>query len=301
MSTEDLASSSDSGRGRRLGLGAVTLALSGLLLSTMGGNGSVAAPAAVPQKLAAIVSKSAMQEAVVPSLCGHPAGRLIGGSLPGVAQGMGGVWLDRVVVGRVGNRNLVAASISCNQGGIGWPGNLVVYSSPDKIVGTFPLSDFTSGGRQQVSKLRISKGKIRLRILAIAAPDDNDLWGSRSALAKFSWSKRRHAVVRSSLKVYDERRAATRLVAALRRGDVRTARKYATAEVVGHFMDSPHRRGLKLGKCVGVDSKEWFRVWSSAPSRQCLVTYDVGAATVLMEHKTWKTFKAVDVRGVAGA
>lgn len=260
------------------------------------------AAGAAPAAAKAGLSKASMRQAVVPSLCGHPAGRLVDGSLPGIAANMGGVWLDTVTIGRVGGRRLAVASISCNQGGIGWPGNIVVYSSPDQIVGSFPLSEFTSGGRQGVSRVRITKGKITVRIRAIAAPDDNDLWGTRSGLATFSWSKRQRKVVLSKLTVYTEKRAAARLLAAVQNGDARTARKYATPTVVSELMTHPHRPRFELGNCVGVDSPEWSD-WAAhrLGVRQCLVHYDVGVLALVMDHRTWNTWQATAAPGIAGA
>jgi hypothetical protein len=287
---------------RRLRARFGALATVGVVLSALvSGSIAPAANAALHSALTADVSKSAMRRAVVPSLCGHPAGRLTDGKLPGIPVGMGGVWLDSVAIGRVGGRRLAVASISCNQGGIGWPGNLVMYSSPDKVVGSFPLSGFTRGGRQTVSRVWISKGKIKARIQAIAAADDNDLWGTRSALASFAWNKSQHRVVLSRLKVYDERKAAARLVAAVRKGDARTARRYATSGVVAQLMSSPWRTKYQLGKCIGVDSPEWFPGPGDQGIRQCHVGYKVGALALRMGQRSWNTYQAVGIYGIAGA
>lgn len=290
-----------SDRAARFGRGALASAV--IIVGALIAGGPEPTATAASTAAAAGLSKASMLQAVVPSLCGHPAGRLVDGSLPDIPAGMGGLWLDTVKIGRVGGRRLAVASINCNQGGIGWPGNLVMYSSPDRIVGTFPLSDFTRGGRQSVSKVWISKGKVRARIHAIAAPDDNDLWGTRSALATFGWSQRQRNVVLSKLTVYTEQSAATRLVAALRAGDVRTAGKYATSAVVSDLMSHPHRGKFKLGNCVGADSPEWsrFAAVSGLGDRQCMVHYQVGTIALVMGNRTWNTWEATAAPGIAGA
>src|ERR1044072_985372 len=99
-----------------------------------------------------------LDNAVVPSLCEHPAGRLVNGALPGIPENMGSVTLqpETVITGRIrgGAGQERAAVVGCNQGGVGWPENVLLYddAADPALLATIELYDVTRGGRESVRR-----------------------------------------------------------------------------------------------------------------------------------------------------
>ncbi|MFM7223913.1 MAG: hypothetical protein ACKO1Y_00520, partial [Actinomycetota bacterium] len=109
--------------------------------------------------------------APVPSLCGHPAGRLVGGSLPGVPDNFGGVWIDpsRALLADFdgnGNREIVV-EVSCNQGGVGWPPTIILYDAALAVRDRFGITRLrnllpeVSDFRGLYSEFELAQGRIR--------------------------------------------------------------------------------------------------------------------------------------------
>lgn len=92
----------------------------------------------------------ALANAEIPSLCGHPAGRLVDGQLPSELTAPGAVGLGAAFAeGDVDGDGVseIAASFYCNAGGVGWPEQVVVFRSDRSAIGVYdlaetPLSDF---------------------------------------------------------------------------------------------------------------------------------------------------------------
>lgn len=78
-----------------------------------------ASPTSSPTRVAVpALDVAALRRAPVPSLCGHPAGRLVDGHLPGTPRGEGGVELSDTSFGDLDGDGVVegAALVSCSQG-----------------------------------------------------------------------------------------------------------------------------------------------------------------------------------------
>ncbi|MEO6469247.1 MAG: hypothetical protein ABIP21_09105 [Acidimicrobiia bacterium] len=93
------------------------------------------------------VAISQLVSAPVPSLCEHPAGQLVDGSLPGIPEIDGSVSIEMVDpppmitdLNDDGTDELVAVA-NCNRGGVGWPNSLLVYGSGLTFLDEFKLAD----------------------------------------------------------------------------------------------------------------------------------------------------------------
>ncbi|WP_460782516.1 hypothetical protein [Microbacterium tumbae] len=115
----------------------------------------------------------------VPSLCGHPAGKLVDGVLPGIAEFAGAAGLhgalledlhegaetsDFAVVGAdVDGLPFLAAVMSCDQGGVAWPNVVVVYDAELRPVAEFHPDELTGGDREQVAGLSATDAGFQAR------------------------------------------------------------------------------------------------------------------------------------------
>lgn len=126
-------------------------------------------PFAAPEAQPAVTMDQLLM-ADVPSLCGHEAGSLVDGVLPGLDRSEGIVELKAHVAmvdgtGRdpltlvalnpdphVGELAAVAA-VTCDQGGVEWPDQLVGYDADLHILGTVDAAGETGGQRDLVWNL----------------------------------------------------------------------------------------------------------------------------------------------------
>ena len=118
-----------------------------------------------------------LYSAPVPSMCGHPTGTLVDGSLPDLSSEQGFVTLSAkanpdgatgtVAVGNVtgGSADEIAAVFDCSVGGVTWPENIVLYSPDLHILGSIDLGKVTPGLYREhydVERLRIYGGDLLL-------------------------------------------------------------------------------------------------------------------------------------------
>ncbi len=252
-------------------------ALVGALVLLWGG---VAAEAATP-----------LDGAAVPSMCGHPAGRLIDGSLPGVPENFGGVAIKKgtirtgVLKGRPGKVRAVVGW--CSQGGVSWPEWLLVYTatSPPKRLAAVNIYNVTRGGRESIGGLRFTGGRLVVDVVAIGQKDDAACCGTADARLTFTWNGRLR--LRSKV-VFSERAAAQKIVDAVNSGDRPAALRYGRSEVITQLFRYRGTSRASLGTCSGSLSSEWW--WDSSQdkhftnaSRVCLVSFRrrVGSTTEL--------------------
>jgi hypothetical protein len=116
--------------------------------------------------------------APVPSVCGHPAGSLEEGSLPGLPENEGFVTLraktdsdnvgDAVAIGDLTGDGVdeTVAVVECSRGGVSWPENIVLYSSTWQILGAIDLGDVFPDEHADVERLRIVDGEVLLTWIA---------------------------------------------------------------------------------------------------------------------------------------
>lgn len=112
--------------------------------------------------------------APVPSLCGHPAGRLVNGTLPGIGPTMGFVslmWTGGEERGAIAVGNLdgkpgdeIAAVVGCSQGGIGHPSSVQIYGPGPALLGSVNLNDIVPVVGQAILRdIAYSDGSILIR------------------------------------------------------------------------------------------------------------------------------------------
>lgn len=115
----------------------------------------------------------------VPSLCGHPAGTLVDGALPGIAEFAGTAGLqstlledirsgattsDFAVVGTdVDDAPFLAAVMYCDQGGVAWPNTVVVYDADLQPVAEFHPEELTGGDREQFAGITATDAGFQAR------------------------------------------------------------------------------------------------------------------------------------------
>jgi hypothetical protein len=107
-----------------------------------------------------VVDIAALRGAEVPSLCGHPAGRLVDGRLPGIPVTRGFVSLDLTGDLRGRDRLPVTADFDddgvpealvvadCSQGGVGWPNSLLLYGPGPRFLDEFNVDQIVDRGLQ---------------------------------------------------------------------------------------------------------------------------------------------------------
>lgn len=119
-----------------------------------------------------VVTTKDLYQAPVPSLCEHPAGKLVDGSLPGIptdrgyvdllakSQGASGVLAFGDLTGD-GAIDAVAV-FDCSQGGVNWPHQIVLYAPGPKILGSIDLGKVTPAEHAQVDRLTTKDGDVLL-------------------------------------------------------------------------------------------------------------------------------------------
>jgi pimeloyl-ACP methyl ester carboxylesterase len=95
----------------------------------------------------AISPASALARVEVPSLCQHPAGVAVDGTIPSNDPlGTGGYWgmnLDGAVAGQLDDDPPLeyAVTVDCSAGGVSWPSYVLLYDDDVSLVGHFNLGD----------------------------------------------------------------------------------------------------------------------------------------------------------------
>lgn len=268
-------------------------ALAGLVLGL-----AVSAPAS---------AATALDSAPVPSLCDHPAGKLVNGELPGIPENQGGVSLGAIAKGTIHASGDMAAVVSCNRGGVGWPDNVVVYDRTRKIIGTVELRKVTRGGRETVDRIRISGRTVFVDVVNIAQKGDAQCCGSASALLKLRWNAGRKRVVVASQTRYTERRTVTNLLSAVRAGRRSAAAKLATPDVVDELWQLRAQDvRLKFSGCYGQLDDQWWITDDADWVRACTfgVTFPgrdgEQAWTLHVDRSGRHGFKVTGIQAVAG-
>lgn len=111
------------------------------------------------------VTPTQLYSAPVPSLCHHPAGRLVNGALPGIPESQGFVAL-RATLDKAhpdissGDLNGdgkpdAAATFDCSGGGVSWPESVVLYDDQLRIIGSVNLGQYSSAEHASVDTLTV--------------------------------------------------------------------------------------------------------------------------------------------------
>lgn len=118
-----------------------------------------------------------MAGAPVPEMCGHNAGDLVLGHLPGQAPNTGDVYLSDTAFGDLTGDGVAdaVADIECNAGGVGWPSTIAAYTRAADgsalLLGTISAADTAIVGpqgseRPGVLSVAIEDGSIVADVLA---------------------------------------------------------------------------------------------------------------------------------------
>ena len=110
-----------------------------------------------------VIALDDLRSAPVPALCTHPAGKLVGGKLPGVPAHDGYVEIAvhkgdyteaPVRVDLTGDGvEEIAAVIDCSAGGVAWPQVLVVYRTGLELLGHVDLGDVSRAEHSTITGL----------------------------------------------------------------------------------------------------------------------------------------------------
>lgn len=204
------------------------------------------------------LDEAALLRAPVPSLCGHPAGTLVDGSLPGIAERDGHVSIsrpdaeipaDRVVFGDVDGDGTVEAAVvvSCSRGGVPWPEIVVVYGPGPTYLGHVDLGD-QGRDRPHVASLRMVDGRVEAQIVGFVGPGDGACCGRVDAVAQIVLTDGEAEL--ASIRYFDERDTVAELIKALDAGDRAEVRRLNAVESIADFLfDSYAGTGLELDGC----------------------------------------------------
>lgn len=144
------------------------------------------APQAEP---AASLTTEAMLTAPVPSLCGQPAGKLVNGTLPGIAPAhvtiaqFDGAWKKNSFhTFTSGGKTYGALVIQCNNGGVPWAQRVVVYDAKVKVVGALAFDALLGDGRQVVAGARVVERGVQYKVDGTLAEGDAACCGTIKSL-----------------------------------------------------------------------------------------------------------------------
>ncbi|MGQ0843145.1 MAG: esterase/lipase family protein [Sporichthyaceae bacterium] len=188
----------------------------------------------------------------VPSMCGHPAGTLVDGRLPGIAPGAGEVVLgstlnperakDFTVFGDLTSDGVpdTVVVMKCSDAGGAGPDSVLVYDSQATLLGGIGLDRVTKRRDNSVYQVKIAKQKAQIDWLTSREGDDPNA-PTVDARAVFSYDVQKAALVPGKLVSYTEVGPASKLFEAVRTGTGgATALSIAPQEIVD-AMQATHR------------------------------------------------------------
>lgn len=258
----------------------------------------------------------------VPSLCEHPAGRLVDGSLPGIPEHDGIVQLgvrvrptrqeDLVAFGDLTGDGVsdAAAVIVCHRGGVAWGDSVQLYKSDLSRLGGVTLTDISrEQGRDAVYEIAIRDARVAVKWTANRNSDSGCCptldWSARLGLAG-------RELLISDVRSYDETLAAQRILDAVRRGDRSRALDLADTEAVQALFSTHDDAALRGFACHGntvvdtwpADATSYWQDWPPPAdeddpraygTRYCLVDLEgVDVPAILgMEHVGYRRWRAV--------
>lgn len=264
------------------------------VLACLPGTASAAPSRSGETQAATLTSTYQLLNAPVPSVCGHPAGTLVQGKLPGIPTGQGVVKLRfgtaRLIPVASGGTGAVAA-IECNQGGVPWANHVVVWDRNKKVIGHFDLKRMSTYSRAYITRFAMSKGTIYGYMTGIGAADEAACCYTRTARVALGWSSASRRYIVRSRHIYYETTYARLLVDAVNKGDRTRALRYGTATAVKQLWNFRGvGGGMKLMRCGDTYSSPRYG------GRMCTVTaktpmywfYDVEMVHPTSTTMSWK-------------
>jgi hypothetical protein len=261
-----------------------------------------------------------LESLAVPSVCGFPAGTLVGGRLPGIPQGQGEVALASTLFpDRFANYTSfgdltgdgvadTVAVLKCST--INGPGADVVaaYDSGARMLGSINLADVTQRPINEIYTVSVSGGQAIMRWRTTEEPGDTETVVDAEASFTFDPAQGLRAGV---LRSYNVTGPVARLLTAVRAGKSgKTARAIAPIEIIQAMITANQTAPFGEVTCFGPSTSDpWpeaaledYGDWPPQDGlahgdRYCLLALPSGDFALLgMEHVRFNTWRAVEFR-----
>jgi len=256
----------------------------------------------------------------VPSVCGFPAGTLVGGRLPGIPPGQGEVALastlypdrfsDYTSFGDLTGDGVAdtVAVLKCST--VNGPGADVVaaYDSGARLLGSINLADVTGRPINEIYTVTVSGGQAIMRWRTTEEPEDTETVVDAEASFTFDPAQGLRAGV---LRSYNVTGPVGKLLTAVRAGKSgKTARSYAPIEILRAMIAAHQQTPFGEVTCYGPTATDtWpepalddYQNWPPEDGyahgdRFCLIALPTGDFALLgMEHLRFNTWRAVEFR-----
>lgn len=224
-----------------------------------------ATPSATPSRKPMLTANE-MLNAPVPSLCDHPAGRLVKGKHPGIKSGSGVVEID-FGVGDWKTKRFAswrdskgepraAVVINCNAGGVSWSSRLVMYGPGPTVLGAIDVREVTNGSRERITRIVPRGNGVRGYVTGILAWEECEACADGDAIADFTWTGSR---IRGKLvSEANHKVISTQALNAAVRGDQAGIKRYfaTSARAEAGAMKDSQPTAWKITQC-NLESEGW--------------------------------------------
>ncbi len=199
--------------------------------------------------------------AEVPSLCGHPAGRLVEGALPQDASRLGDTYVRRYPAGQIMwatpqrpllQTDVIAAvlAVGCNKGGVSWPDTILAYNQSAELIGHITLDSVTGGSREALNSLSVENERVSAS-WTTEAKGDHACCGT--ILASSTFTVDGPNLTAGDIDIKNEEQSMLALLAAVNDGDEATAIRHINDEKTYSLLLKQVSYGpLELSRCYGL-------------------------------------------------
>ena len=212
---------------------------------------------------------SELEALPVPAMCGFPAGNLVGGTLPGLAEGQGYVTLASKVHPERSRALTVVRDIT----GDGVPDTVVVlqcanaegrgsdtvaaYDNGGRMLGSVTLSDITHQVRNDVYEVLVRGGTVTMR-WATTRDTDDPCCPTVDAGTNFRYDPLQDLIIPGQkINTFNETIQARQLLEAVKAGNRARALRFASPEVVDVMTDADtNYGGLGAASCYGSNYRD---------------------------------------------
>jgi hypothetical protein len=216
------------------------------------------------------MTRNDMYSAPVPRLCGHHAGRLVDGKLPGIRRRDGVVEIASrklIALGTLvkGQGRGAAMTMYCDRGGVSWPNLIVFYTPHRKVINTFDLGSLLRSEHASAHRIWINRRVVHVQVTGMTRPGECGACSSGAASLELRWSTGKHRVVLTRKHLYTEHTAAARFVRAVNHRDRRTARRVADKRAVSTAFAIRRSGKFTLGVCRPASTGSHLRTCAVHP------------------------------------
>jgi hypothetical protein len=264
------------------------------------------------------VTLAQLESAHVPSLCGHPAGRLVHGVLPGIAAPAGRVALAAtpthhgaatLAYGDLNHDGVrdAAAVVLCRTGSTSRPSSIQLYTARGKRLAGFDLAAYTHRPTDVVSKVTIVHDVV---FVHWTANQHGDAPGVPTLDYAVQLRLVGHKVVASHAQSYKDAYVAETLERAAFVDKKSTLHALATPKVAAQLVAAEKRHSIgAVFSCYGSPLRDsWrgqtldafhlygaaFPAWGKTSERYCVSLNYVPStwSVIRMKHVGWRQWKA---------